>query len=263
MLAKNLYFVYSMPYCIIVHFCTGFVALNVDFILRSPRSSSSARNWWSAYPTAQGLDKSGSSKGTANSAVKRSMPDIRTVADLHQLASSTAPVPVSARLVREAAERLAKGELVPKSTLPSEAEIRVALSLLRGQPSSSSQELWKLLARGNQNLPVKVFVDFVTRLWLLSPPESVVESMASIIGEVFGEHRQLNHSNAAQELVVRWNGPSLCHADRLIKAVQRDLSAQDKFRCVRRGNTISQAMEGTVISRHRKAADQRACLWRR
>ena len=154
---------------------------------------------------AKGYDKSGSSKGTSNMAVERSMPDIRMVADLHQLAASSVPVPVSARLVREAAERLAAGELVRRSTVPSEMDIRAALSLLRQYPSSTSQQVWKLLAGRDhrQNLHLKAFADFVTRLWLLSPPESVVESMASVIGEVFGEHRQLSHSNAAQELVVR------------------------------------------------------------
>ena len=212
---------------------------------------------------AKGHDKSGSSKGTANNAVEKSMPDIRQVADLQQLAASDVSVPVSARLVREAANRLAAGKLVPRSAVPSEVDIRAALSLLRRHRSSTSQQLWKLLVNREhrQNLYIKGFADFVTRLWLLSPPESVVESMASVIGDVYGEHRQLNHHKAAQELVVRWNGPSLCHADCLLKAVQGGRAGQDTLRCVRRTTAIGQAMEGTVISRHRKAPDQKACLW--
>ena len=192
------------------------------------------------------------------------MPDIRQVADLHQLASSDAPVPLSAHLVREAGNRLAAGKLVPRSSVPSEVDIRAALTVLRGHPSSTSQELWKLLvSREHQhNLHVRAFADFVTRLWLLSPPESVVESMASVIGDVFGDHRQLNHENAAQELVVRWNGPTMCRADRLLKSVQCKLGGQEAFRCVRRSQpSIVQALEGTVISRHKKAPDHKACLW--
>ena len=80
-----------------------------------------------------------------------------------------------------------------------------------------------------------------------------------------GEHRQLNHENAAQELVVRWNGPSLCRSDQLLKSVQQKLSGQDTFRCVRTRRTttiIGQSMDGTVISRHKRAADSKACLWR-
>ena len=192
------------------------------------------------------------------------MPDIRQVADLHQLAASEVHVPLSARLVREAANRLAAGKLVPRSAVPSEVDIRAALSLLRRHPSHTSQQLWKLLVspEHQQNLHIKGFADFVTRLWLLSPPESVVESMASVIGDVFGEHRQLNHVNAAKELVVRWNGPNMCRADKLLKTVQADLSGQDTFRCVRRSNApIGQAMVGTVITRHKRAPDHKVSLW--
>ena len=192
------------------------------------------------------------------------MANIRQVADLHLLAVSEAPVSSSASLVREAANKLAAGRLIPRSAVPSAVDIRAALTLLRRQRAWTNQQLWKLLVsrEHRQNLHVKAFADLVTRLWLLSPPESVVESMASIIGEVFGEHRQLNHENAAQELVVRWNGPSLCRADHLLKSVQQKLSGQDTFRCVRRTTTIGQSMDGTVISRHKRAADSKACLWR-
>ena len=212
---------------------------------------------------AKGWDKSGSDKGTANTTVEKNMLHIRQVADLHQLAASDVPVAVSACLVRSAANRLAEGKLVPPSAVPSEMDIRAGLTLLRDHRTSTSQELWKLLVRpdNRQNLHIKAFADFVTRLWLLTPPESVVESMASVIGDVFGDHRQLDHCNAAQELVVRWNGPSVCRADRLLKRVQRGMAGKDTFRCVRRTASIGQAWEGTVISRHKKASDPKACLW--
>ena len=213
---------------------------------------------------AKGCDRAGSTKGTSNTVVQSRMADIRAAADLQQLAASKTPIPVSARLVREAANRLAVAKLVPHSAVPSEEHVGAALSLLRSHSSCTNQQLWKLLAsHGRQSLHIKPFADFTTRVWLLSPPESVVESMASAIGEVFGEHRQLNHKNAAQELVVRWNGPSLCRAGRLLKDVQQTLTRQDSFRCVRRGTSIGQSMEGTVISRHKTARDQKACLWQK
>ena len=187
------------------------------------------------------------------------MQDIRCAADLQQLAASSSPPEILARLVREAGVRLAGRKLVPRSSVPGEDQIEGGISLIREHKQSSDRELWKVLV--NSNRGVKNFADFVTRLWLLSPPESVVESMASAVGEVFGEHRQLNHDNAAEELVIRWNGPTLCNADRLISSVHRRLSSKDTFRCTRRTVSIAQSFEGTVISRHKRALDSKACLW--
>lgn len=210
---------------------------------------------------AEGRDKSGSRKGTANGAIADHMEDIRCAADLKQLAMSGSPPPILARRVREAGLRLAARKLVPVSSVPAESQIEAGIALIHGNVTGTNQELWKVLA-GIQQGDAKKFTEFVTRLWLLNPPESVVESMASIIGEVFGEHRQLDHKNAAAELIVRWNGPSLCNADRLIGSVQRRLSANDSFRCTRRTTSITQAFEGTVISRHKRSDDARACLWK-
>ena len=52
----------------------------------------------------------------------------------------------------------------------------------------------------------------------LSPPESVVESMGSVLKAVFGQHRQLKHCNAAKELIARRSGPHPLHYDSLIKS---------------------------------------------
>ena len=208
-----------------------------------------------------GQDVSGSDKNTANYALGQSMDDIRAVADLHQLANSNVPVPVAARFYREAAERLVRRKLIPVDSVPAEAEVRAVLPLLHRHRAATNQELWKLLNGHASDHSMKMFTDLVTRVWLLSPPESVVESMGSIIAEVFGEHRQLEHGNAAKELIVRWNGPSLCRANRLLARVQRHLSRDDSFRCVRRTTTIGQCFDGTVISRHKRAPDHKAYLW--
>ena len=208
----------------------------------------------------RGCDKAGSQKGTVNGVISDNMVDIRCVADLKQLAVSSTPAPVLARLVREAGQRLATRKLVPLSSVLAEDQIEAGIALVRPHRTSSNQELWKVLVSNQQEGKSKTFSDFVTRLWLLSPQESVVESMASMIGEVLGEHRQLNHENAAEELAIRWNGPSLCRADHLISSVRRRLSASNTFRCTRR-TPISQAFEGTVISRHKRASDAKACLW--
>ena len=63
--------------------------------------------------------------------------------------------------------------------------------------------------------------------------ESVVESMASVIGEVFGERRNMNHVSAAEELAIRWNGACLAKADRLLGGIHRRVSAAECHRDVR------------------------------
>ncbi|KAF0289780.1 hypothetical protein FJT64_011995 [Amphibalanus amphitrite] len=67
-----------------------------------------------------GQDVSGSDKNTANNVLGQSMANLRAVADLHQLAGSTVPVPVAARLYREAGERLVRRKLIPVDTVPTE-----------------------------------------------------------------------------------------------------------------------------------------------
>ena len=211
----------------------------------------------------RGQDKGGSKKGTSNGAIADSMDDIRCVADIQRLAVSDTPPQILARHVREASMRLAGRKLVPLSSVPTVRQIEAGIAFLRGHGSCTSSELWKALVDKRQGDPeAKHYANLVTRLWLINPPESVVESMASVIGEVFGEHRQLDHTNAAAELIVRWNGPSLSNAGRLIRSVQQRLSAANTFRCTRRTVSITQAFEGTVISRHKRAPDAKACVWK-
>ncbi|KAF0310452.1 hypothetical protein FJT64_018549 [Amphibalanus amphitrite] len=211
----------------------------------------------------RGQDKGGSQKGTSNGAIADSMDDIRCVADIQQVAVSNTPPQILARQVHEASMRLAGRKLVPLSSVPTARQIEAGIVLLRVHKARTSPELWKALVDKRGGDPeARNYGNLVTRLWLVNPPESVVESMASVIGEVFGEHRQLDHTNAAAELIVRWNGPALSNAGRLIRSVQQRLSANNTFRCTRRNVSITQAFEGTVISRHKRAPDAKACVWK-
>ena len=99
------------------------------------------------------------------------------------------------------------------------------------------------------------FVQTVIRVWLLPPAESVVESMASVL-KVFSMHRQLKHENAAQELMIRWNGSEPDGAEGLIKAVQRE----NRFQFVRRQNNVKDMLTGEVMVSHKAARSHRACL---
>ena len=95
-----------------------------------------------------------------------------------------------------------------------------AYSKLRMTKPGSNQKLLKTLwSDGDQRL--SAYLVIVVRLWLLSPAESVVESMASAVKVVFGiqQARGLSHESAENDLIIQWNGPNVPHADWLIKAV--------------------------------------------
>ena len=74
--------------------------------------------------------------------------------------------------------------------------------------------------------------------------ESVVESMASVVGYVFGAHRQLDQRNATKELVIRWNGPKTTKADAVVEAAVHKL--QKRF-CAQSEGSRLRNMVGSVI----------------
>ena len=94
----------------------------------------------------------------------------------------------------------------------------------------------------------------VARIWLLAAPESVVESMCSVAKDIFGENRQLSHSNAAKELCVRWNGPEPVCTDRLLDHV-RLRCTKDNFL------TVGHRDVGKVIKRHLARKCHRAPIY--
>ena len=186
------------------------------------------------------------------------MPHIRQVADLERIRSATAPDTVQQILQSQA--RLESRRIIPQSSIGVESSVRVAYDILRSEMCTrgGNQDLLKMLWKKQDDIPeLRPFVRLVIRLWLISPPESVVESMGSVIQEVFGAHRQLDHSNAAKELLIRWNGPELCRSDLLVKGAQRKCG----LNFLKRSHGIAKAMEGTVITRHRRVQCPRSIVY--
>ena len=114
--------------------------------------------------------------------------------------------------------------------------------------------LWEM-AKDDQSL--SDYMAVVVRLWLIWPVESVVESMGSVLKDVFKNSRVLDHDNAAKELIVRWNGPDVAHADGLVDQVLRRNPDMNNF--VRA--SIAQAVKGTVISRHLSSRHPRSFIY--
>ena len=205
------------------------------------------------------MSADGGRKGTVNSTITTAMADIRCVADLEGIRSTRSPIQVC--LMADAIKRLVGVKLIPATTEVSQNGLREAYDALHAERYATGdnrallKEMWQ---DAKQKPSLKPFLELVIRLWLIAPAESVVESMGSVLKEVFGTHRQLKHENASKELVVRWNGPDLCSAGPLVKAVQ------DKYRFnfVRRSINVKQAFEGTVISRHKANRSHRACLYK-
>lgn len=206
-----------------------------------------------------GAGASGGTKGTSNKVLLDCMPYIQRIGDLKGLQTSRASVDAQVRSILEAVSHLVSRKLMPPSAAAPHSSIHAALDILREEEGSASttnptllKALWK---RGPL---VKPFVNLVIRMWLLSPAESVVESMASVLKEVFSMHRQLKHENAAKELLIRWNGPELDGAESLIKAVQK----RHHFMFVRRTTNVKHMLVGKVLSRHKAAQSYRSCLFK-
>lgn len=195
------------------------------------------------------MDVRGNTRGTANGQLQQSIVDLRAVSNLVEVRMSLLPLHTQVSLIGEAARRLVRAKLIPSSAVPPEWSLLEALQLLRSdrfRAEKSNQALLKSLWREARNNPaLKPFINLVIRTWLLCPAESVVESMGSVLKEVFSYKRQLKHENAAKELIIRWNGPAIGAADRLIHDVQRS----HKFDFVRRDARVN-TMVGAVIQKH-------------
>ena len=189
------------------------------------------------------MSSGGQLRGTSNKDVLDAMPDIRDVADLQRLRNGK----VLASEVADASRRLVARRLVPSSAEvaanTAEATIRI---LAEASPSLGNAELLKLLwSRRTEAPEVRQYLESCIRLWLISPPESVVESMASVLGEVFGAHRNLDHDSAAKELVIRWNGPDLAHSNSVVSSAAAAL--RKRFRTTSDSSRLKTAL-GAVIS---------------
>ncbi|KAF0311054.1 hypothetical protein FJT64_018091 [Amphibalanus amphitrite] len=195
-----------------------------------------------------GTVSSGGQRGTSNKDVMDAMCDIRDVADLQRLQTGKA----LASGVADASRRLIIRRLIPPSAEVSAKSAEAAIRLL-GEASQSlgNAELLRLLwSRRSSNAEVQQYLETCIRLWLLSPPESVVESMASVLGEVFGAHRNLDHENAAKELVIRWNGPDLAHSNSVVASAAASL--RKKFRTTSDSSRLKTALGAVIAGRMAK-----------
>ena len=78
-----------------------------------------------------------------------------------------------------------------------------------------------------------------------------------MVEDIFGTHRQLDHRNAEYELMIRWNGPDVHHAEALIQAVQRKFN--NNF--IRQSVDIRTELLGTVIRRHNSKVCRRSAVF--
>lgn len=194
----------------------------------------------------RGTDRRGATKGSHNGKLIDAMGDIRRVSDLKALRCSKSSGVL--RDVEVSLRRLESQRIIPTAGL-SNACLRQTYEFIhKTKEGLSNQQLYKKLwAAARTETILQPYLDTVTRLWLISPAESVVESMASVAKEVFGLHRRLTHEAAATELIVRWNGPPIAAAADLVEYVQR----KNRFNFSRSQIRISSAVEGTVIARHK------------
>ena len=167
------------------------------------------------------------------------MPDIREVADIQRLSSGQ----VSASRVVEASRRLVVRGLIPASAEVSLRSAETTIRVVGGADRNDNKELLKMLWSRRAEMPeLAGYLETCIRLWLISPPESIVESMCSVLGEVFGAHRNLDHESAARELVIRWNGPEPSHADSVVTAARAVMRKRFKTQKNTIGSVIASRM---------------------
>ena len=116
--------------------------------------------------------------------------------------------------------RLLQGPRVgPEVEEPGQPE--TTIRVVGGADRNDNKELLKMLWSRRAEMPdLAGYLETCIRLWLISPPESIVESMCSVLGEVFGAHRNLDYESTARELVIRWNGPEPSPADSVVTAAR-------------------------------------------
>lgn len=159
------------------------------------------------------------------------------------------PVPTAVKTLKEQ-------KILPKSLGVGLPQIRAAHSFVRQLPRDLTDvELYvRLESQAQDETILGSYSAMVARIWMLAAPESVVESMCSVIKDIFGENRQLSHSNASKELCVRWNGPEPVCADRLLDLV-RQRCQKDNFL------TVGQRDIGKVIKRHLRRKCHRVSVY--
>ncbi|XP_043241439.1 uncharacterized protein LOC122391496 [Amphibalanus amphitrite] len=211
-----------------------------------------------ARARSRGLDVRGNAKGAMNGKLQWAVSDAKIIADLKSLQQVRNVDCLKS--VRRSVENLVSQRMVPVSAAVDEEDIMTVYRFLTGQPAGASNQqlLQALLKEATDSRTFERYAHLVIRLWLLSPPESVVESMASVVGDIYGVHRQLDHRNAERELMIRWNGPDVHHSGDLVEAVQ--CRYNNSF--VRGSVDARTAIEGTVVRRHKSTTCRRTTVFR-
>lgn len=186
--------------------------------------------------------------GAMNRVMSLNMPGLKKIGDLAGLLTSDAD---STSSIEGQKEELVRAKLVPepvaaRCTIEAREAAKKCLLQLPdkadGKPYSNEELYSALWCQAQDNPVLQGYLDLVTRIWLIDPPESVVESMASVIDHIFGDHRQLKHTSAEEELQIHWNGPPPHQAGALIRAHQ---SAYPRSFCT---SSLS-ILESTVMRR--------------
>ena len=153
--------------------------------------------------------------GASNAQLALAMDDVSMVGKLSSVRGLKHQS--SLTMVRSAVERLRHQKLIPESADAPGKSLVAAWRYLRELPDDCSDKKMynELVKESRVNPELRPYVDLVTRVWLLAPSESIVESMGSVIEDIYGDHRQLSHENAARELAICWNGPAVNKADGL------------------------------------------------
>ena len=193
----------------------------------------------------RGTKKGEKSVGASNRALNGAMDQLKLVGDLCRLRDIKHESGLA--FIESAIECLVLRKLIPSSAKVDRADITAAWQCVSPYTDQDTRDLYRVLAREAVcNDRLASYLDLVTRVWLISPVESVVESMASVLNDVYGAHRQLDHANGEKELLIRWNGPEPSQADPLLEFVQQ----RERFSFKRRGNpTLWESLPGVVMRR--------------
>ena len=166
-----------------------------------------------------GTSASGVRKSTSNKTLRESMDDLRSVGDLQCMQSSGTAFDEQVSAMMAAAPRLVAKKLIPQSAKAPASSILEAIVVLRrgGRDRSNKALLKEFYKHGDK---VQTIIDLVMCVWLLSPPRSSLYPWQACYKFLLRTDSWFMKT-AAQELIIRWNGPGLDDSDMLIKAVQK------------------------------------------
>ena len=134
----------------------------------------------------RGTDRRGETKGSDNEKLVNNMADIRSVSDLQALrASGSSDI---LQTVEAALRRLEERRVIPASGVTAACLGAAYATLRRTKKGLSNQELFQQLWTAADTKPaLRPYVDTVTRLWLISPADGVVQAMQAVATEIVSD----------------------------------------------------------------------------